>query len=236
MRHLMLRHLRFATISCGEPQGATYGPKIAGDLARRYGYVYGVDWIDFGYQIPNIEFLQDLLLAIFPASSRSITRKINRSPASRSCMGLKRSMISGAALGKYRLRQRVRLDAVRAAVKQPPFENRLWSARASWSRTPYPYLDSKQLIGMMPGLKGAADYEKLVDDVGDEGTQSRAHRAPEHPDGRSPTSSLFRARRASLMFVQSAAHIVIVLFILLGNLGLLLSRRRPAKAARKEEA
>ena len=56
MRHLMLRHLRFATISIGDPQGATYGPKIAGELAKRYGYVYGTDWIDFGYQMATISF------------------------------------------------------------------------------------------------------------------------------------------------------------------------------------
>jgi hypothetical protein len=62
----------------------------------------------------------------------------------------------------------------------------------------YPYLQTKQLEGMIGGLKGAAEYEVLV----------------HHPGG-----------GMTGMDSQSIAHIVIVAFVLLGNVGYLAMRR-----------
>ena len=46
----------------------------------------------------------------------------------------------------------------------------------------YPYLQTKQLIGLMPGLLGAAEYEKLI------GTTRKGNRRHEHPVLRTSTS------------------------------------------------
>jgi len=63
----------------------------------------------------------------------------------------------------------------------------------------YPYLNSGQIIGIIGGLKGAAEYEKLIDNLG----------------------------KASLgMKVQSIAHIAIILMIIFGNVVYLISLRR----------
>jgi len=62
----------------------------------------------------------------------------------------------------------------------------------------YSYLDSKQLQGMLVGAKGAAELENL------EGRPDRAMR---------------------IMDVQSWAHLLILLLVVVGNLGYLLSRR-----------
>ena len=62
----------------------------------------------------------------------------------------------------------------------------------------YPFLQTGQLSGMLGGLKGAAEYERLI---GRDGAGVRG------------------------MDAQSLAHFLIVLFILLGNLGFLLQRR-----------
>ena len=63
----------------------------------------------------------------------------------------------------------------------------------------YPYLNSGQVFGLMGGLLGAAQYEKLADNPGPA------------IDG---------------MRIQLYAHIVIILFILMGNIGFLVSRRK----------
>ena len=63
----------------------------------------------------------------------------------------------------------------------------------------YPYLNSGQVFGIMGGLLGAAQYEELADNPG------RAE------DG---------------MRVQLFAHIVIILFIVMGNVGYLVSGRK----------
>jgi hypothetical protein len=68
----------------------------------------------------------------------------------------------------------------------------------------YPYIQSKQLVGMLGGLKGAAEYEALVEHAGD------------------------ATRR---MPAQSFAHGLIILFVLLGNAGYVIVRARARRRA-----
>ena len=63
----------------------------------------------------------------------------------------------------------------------------------------YPYLNSGQVFGILGGLLGAAQYEKLADNPG---------------------------RAIDGMRIQVFAHIVIILFIILGNIGFLMSRHK----------
>jgi hypothetical protein len=90
----------------------------------------------------------------------------------------------------------------------------------------YPYLQTGQFIGMLAGLKGAAEYEKLVDVFA---TQQREFsketlrqiiRDKQEPtitdDERLPYA--FRQARIG-MNAQSIAHILIIVFILIGNIG-----------------
>ena len=70
----------------------------------------------------------------------------------------------------------------------------------------YPYLSSGQLQGLIGGMKGAAEYEKVMGLFGD-------------------------ARRG--MDAQSLVHVVVVIFVILGNLALALTgglRRNPLQA------
>ena len=63
----------------------------------------------------------------------------------------------------------------------------------------YPYLQAGQIVGLIGGMRGAADYEKLVNSVGP----------------------------ATIgMTAQTVIHIVILIFILLGNVGYFLTRRK----------
>jgi len=63
----------------------------------------------------------------------------------------------------------------------------------------YPQLQAGQLIGILGGLRGAAEYETLV----------------EHP-----------ALGTVGMEAQSWAHVAIVIFIILGNIGFFMSRKK----------
>jgi len=68
----------------------------------------------------------------------------------------------------------------------------------------YAYLQTQQILGMLGGLKGAAEYEKML------------------------------ARPAAAMrgmVAQMVVHVVIVVFILLGNVAYFVSRRRKRKAS-----
>ncbi|KPK63236.1 hypothetical protein AMJ83_07735 [candidate division WOR_3 bacterium SM23_42] len=68
----------------------------------------------------------------------------------------------------------------------------------------YPFLQTGQMSGMMSGMKGAAEYEKLVFDHGYARTLGTAETG---------------------MNSQSMIHILIMIFIILGNVGYFFSRR-----------
>ena len=68
----------------------------------------------------------------------------------------------------------------------------------------YPFLQSGQLCGLVPGIKGAAEYETLLD--------------PDGVDAPGPAT-----RR---MVPQTVGHGIIILFVILGNLAYLAGRKR----------
>jgi hypothetical protein len=66
----------------------------------------------------------------------------------------------------------------------------------------YPYLDTGQLTGLMGGMKGGAEYEKLTG---------------------------YKAKATMAMVSQTAAHIFVVLFIIIGNLAFFMTRGKSRK-------
>jgi hypothetical protein len=220
MRHLMLTKKRFAIIAIAEPQGAQFGAEIAGSLAEEYGYEYGTDWISLGYK-PGT-------LAFFTTFARDIPQSVPKD-------GLR-----DADITSFPIMQGIRTIADVSLV----IEDTATASLQSWiyfvqAKYPvklgytctgvmvaeaYPFLDSGQVIGMLPGMKGAADYEQLVDEL-----ETRAI-----VDGRKkmmyqastiPLLNLKKPAR-TLMFSQGVAHLIIIGFIILGNIGYFLSRRR----------
>jgi hypothetical protein len=74
------------------------------------------------------------------------------------------------------------------------------------SSTTYPYLDSKQMVGMLPGASGASSYERLLENPG---SGSR------------------------IVAVQSLATLYVVLAILLGNIAMGLAKLQRRRLAAK---
>jgi hypothetical protein len=75
----------------------------------------------------------------------------------------------------------------------------------------YAFLNSGQLVGMLGGMKGAAEYEKLLrashPEMASFYTKTRAFTATKGMDG------------------QTVMHLIVLLFILLGNLAFVFSRK-----------
>ncbi|OYD17368.1 hypothetical protein CH330_00345 [candidate division WOR-3 bacterium JGI_Cruoil_03_51_56] len=69
----------------------------------------------------------------------------------------------------------------------------------------YPYLQSGQLTGLLGGMKGAAEYEHLVAEAG-------------YSEASKPATQA--------MDSQSMAHLAIILLIVLGNIGFILTKGR----------
>jgi len=70
----------------------------------------------------------------------------------------------------------------------------------------YPFLNSGQIFGLVSGMKGAAEYEYLAE-----------------KDGYMKKED-FIANRS--MPIQTFAHVVVILFIVIGNIGYFMSKRK----------
>jgi hypothetical protein len=78
----------------------------------------------------------------------------------------------------------------------------------------YPYLDSGQLKGLLGGLNGAAEFEKVVGLGGHDGAQGFKQVAGVLGKG------------TKFMVSQSAAHVIVLAFIIIGNAAFFLGERR----------
>ncbi len=74
----------------------------------------------------------------------------------------------------------------------------------------YPYVNSGQFTGMLAGMKGAAEYEELLE-------QGMVKRGMDWH---------LRRKGTEAMSSQAAAHIAIIAFIIIGNIGYFVTRRR----------
>ena len=94
----------------------------------------------------------------------------------------------------------------------------------------YPFLQTGQLVGMLGGLKGAAEYEKLVDVFASHNVVFSKEIIKETwipiTDKKIPYQ--FKTARIG-MNAQSVAHIMIIVFIIIGNIGYFVSKKRKNK-------
>lgn len=222
LRHLMLSHKRFAIFSI-TPQGAANGQMMTSDIAGQYGYEYGKDWIDFGYKLPMLSFYKTLIHDIPKAIGQDGRDGRVLTPQNFPIMNGIKSMKDVAM--HVEITTYATLDDW-ISIVQPATKPRLKMGYACTGINvtgAYPYLDSGQLVGLMPGLKGAADYEKLVD--AQENALYRAGKIKARFDPYAPAQFRLPAPARKLMYTQNAAHLVVLFFILIGNIGLLISLR-----------
>jgi hypothetical protein len=196
--HLMSRKIKLAIVGF-DPQGPKNVGDIADELAAQYGYVYGRDYINFGFR---------------PAGSIKATLKaMVRNFAGTLTQDTKSTALTDTT--KLPIMQQLRtIDDVGIIVEitaSATYED--WVAfvqgvkgtpmvlapTAVMAPEAYQFLDSGQISGMLSGLKGALEYEFLVD----------------KPD---------RASKQALAL--SVSHILIIVLIVLGNVGYIAQRRR----------
>ncbi|HQL24396.1 MAG TPA: hypothetical protein PKY95_08255 [candidate division Zixibacteria bacterium] len=159
---------------------------------------YGVDYLNFGYQVGNefvIQRMGSSFQSMFPRDMSG--RAYGDLPLVRNVKNFSNvdyafNLSAGypgtqewvlVAVGKFGLR----MGAGNTAVQAPQM---------------YPYWNTGQLIGLMGGMSGAAQFELLA---GYEGKGTR------------------------YMLSQSFAHIVVIGFILIGNAAFFLGGRKPQR-------
>ena len=193
LRHCFSRDIR-VVIVCLWPDAPGLAQKALETASKEFGKTDGEDYAFLGYkpggEIVVINMGQDLHSA-FPRDAKgartdslSVTREIRSLEDFSFVFDFAAgATIDGIWIPYGQEKYRFPLGAGCTAVMAPDL---------------FPFLQSKQLVGLIGGLAGAAEYESLV------------HHPGTATDGMRP---------------QSVTHIVIIAFIVLGNIMYFLNRR-----------
>ncbi len=197
MLHAMLRHLfrknHKVLMIAHWPLGVPLGQLALEEEARRAGKVYGKDYAFLGFR-PGLAAVivnmgKDFRSAFSedykgtPLDSLPVARNIRNYDQIAAVIGLEAGSVGDAWVQYAQARYGVHVILGSTAVVAPDY---------------YPYLQANQIVALIGGLKGAADYERLVGYVGTASTG---------------------------MTTQSVVHLLLIGFILLGNLAYAFGRR-----------
>lgn len=200
IRHAFRKNLKVVTLALW-PDGALLSRQYIQHIGDEMGKNYGQDYATLGYYsgvIAGINQMGADLKAAFPedaAGTPTSQVPLLKNVHNYEDFALVIALTAGdsadwwiaLANGRYHARLALGCTAVMASDY-------------------YAYLQTRQIVGLIGGLKAAGEYEKLA--FGDN------------------TPETYRK-----MDAQSAAHVAIVLFVLLGNVAFFVARRREKAAA-----
>ena len=194
VRHCFKRGKRFAIFGWNFPPGPLLAEQIARRVAPEYGRCYGRDWVNWGFKTGQANMIRAWAKNIPGVIKEDMFHTpLARIPAMRGVktihdVGLIVDIAPADTLSTY-----VRFIY---GIYRTPLGHACTGVMAPES---FPYLDAGQIVGLLKGLAGAAEYEKLVGYEGD---------------------ALKR------MPAQSSAHMLMIALIILGNVLYFRARRR----------
>ncbi len=193
LEHLMRRRIPFIILGV-DIQGPELVQSYAERLARKYSYRYGRDFVNLGYLPGGQMALERFCRSVWqtvpvdykqrPLAELPLMRRVRTAKD----IGLVAEFTGSGLLSWY-------IQTFWGQFKVPLAQG----CTGIIGPEQFPYLDTGQLSGLMVGLKGAAEYEALLN------IQREGYRR---------------------MMPQSLGHLSALLLILLGNLGMWLARRR----------
>ncbi|MCH7494353.1 hypothetical protein IIA16_06575 [bacterium] len=198
LHHLFRKDVKVVVMTLW-PAAPTLATTALKKISARYGKVEGVDWVNLGYK-PGLDVvvkaMGDDIHDIFPANQRGdpvADIPVMAGIRTYADVDLIIDLAAGNSVEVY-VQQAVERNGAELVV----------AVTGVMIADFYPYLEARQLKGMVGALKGAAEYEILV------GTREIIGRAGD---------------ATMAMDSQSFAHLAILAFILLGNLGYFLGGR-----------
>ncbi|MFC1849914.1 hypothetical protein ACFL27_06865 [candidate division CSSED10-310 bacterium] len=186
MRHCAAKDIKIVGLSYLLTGGAEMAESIMSELGRELNLVYGVDYVNLGFKsgapAPMILLANDLH-GVFPLDNRGtnlkdlpLMQKIHSYDDIDFIVELASTILGDYWINVVNARFGEEMAIGTTAVSAPKY---------------YAFLDSGQLIGLMGGLKGAAEYEQLINYPG---TASRG------------------------MDAQRIVHLMIIVFVIMGNI------------------
>jgi hypothetical protein len=193
VRHAFRRHFKIVSLSNVGAGGPSIADRVLREEGEAFGKTYGIDYVNLGYKANYLAVLSGMgtsIRSIYPTDYSStpidslpIMKDVDSYADIAFVFAISDNAtldywvsISGAQFG-------VKIGAGVTAVMAPKM---------------FAYIDAGQMVGLLGGMKGGAEYEKLLD-LPDEATRG--------------------------MGAQSLIHLIIIGFIVLGNVGYFISRK-----------
>lgn len=194
LEHCFRRNLRVYMLGLW-PGGAALGNMALAEVAPRHGKVYGTDYVNAGYKPGGQVMLLSLgrnvgdIVRVDYAGTPIDSLPLGRAVKSARDIALVMTLSAGDPgvlhwIIYFNARYGTPIAAATTGIMAPQ---------------QYPYLASGQLVGLIGGMKGAAEYEVMV---------------------------ARKARALAGMDSQSIVHVLLVFFIILGNLVLVYQKRK----------
>ena len=209
--HCMMKGVKLVVFSLdGDPTAPAFAEKVNEIEATKYGRVYGKDWVHLGLQRGAPLMMGTIgrnLKSAFPTDYKGYatndTTKLPILAGINSCKDYQILFCIEYQSGNDWM---VWLDPTGST---PVAFASAGIVTGSW----YPFLASGQMKGMIAGIRGAAEYENLVK------TKYR-DRYDDHD---------LRGNR--ILVPLAFGHLVIILFIILGNVGMIAKKRMRSREA-----
>lgn len=245
LRHCFIRDIDVISYVWANPPGEGISENLLVELSQEYGKERGIDYVNFGYRVPVVP----IMLGIGSNMHQVLPSDVHGTPVD--------SLIMMDDIRTYK-----DIDLVIELSGSASYRTWIVYARGKFGQDLaagitgvmaaecYPFLQSGQLKGLLPGLKGGAEYEKLVDDLEtmlkeEEGIDwverrkknlKKAIRAQYPDESPQKVQSIYEDRWEQSMSdvkkarvgmdSQAVAHIAIIIFVILGNIGYFMSDRK----------
>jgi hypothetical protein len=195
--HCLKRGTRFVIVSVGiTALGPELAQQVCEGLSKKYGKTYGQDWVNLGYIPAGTTGMGFLIDALVKDLHTLFPRDLHGTPVARLPLMSRVRDIRDVHL-VYSVTYAPSTDWV-AFVRGQYGTPIAFGCMSIMGPYYYPLLDSAQLAGMLVGIRGAAEYETAI-------------QAP---------------RKGSKLIVpQAFAHLLIITFVILGNVGYLAGKR-----------
>jgi len=233
LRHCFERNIKVFTISF-LPQGAAIIQLALSEVKEDYPDIEAnVDYCNFGFKpwglkLPIMLGMGDDIAEAVETNSEGL--KLENLPIMQDIKNYDNIKvvveISGSSMGQFWVTYARAKFGVDVAV----------GLTAVMAADVYPLLQTGQFIGSLGGLKGAAEYEQLVDIFAMNGQEFSKKKArnmkwveqayKDLPE----KAKLYKYNKARIgMDAQAIVHVLIILFIILGNIGYFLEQREQKK-------
>ena len=200
LHHLFRKHCQVVTMTTIPLGGPTMAERVTRDLAAQYGKTYGIDYVNLGYKANYVAVLKGMGSSIetiyptdnsgTPLSDIPMMENIKNYDDMVFIFVVADNSIVDYWMSIVNAQYQIEVGTGVTAVMAPRY---------------FAYLSSGQMTGMLGGMKGAADYEKLVNKP---------------------------AAAAKGMSAQSLVHIFIILSVVAGNVIFFVEKRKRGGRAR----